>query len=243
MKAAHHIFVLSLIVILGAISVHPAASQSRFWQEMHKGQLNFDRGRMRQAMRHYENALAIDSTNMLAHYNFADAAMALDSINLAMEEFGKVAGTSKDRRLRYLSYHNRGVLLQAQAMQDQRQDLRNEHLRMAIDEYKRSLRLNPKSDPARYNLALCLKLLKDGGGSPDRPQPKPQEKNQDKSESKPQPKNQNDNNPPKDPRQPKQQPPARPHDQMMEYARRREQQTNKKVQGVKYARPSKMKNW
>lgn len=240
MKIVDHIYAFCLIVFLGTLFVGQTSAQSRFWQEMHKGQLNIERGRARQAMYHYERALAIDSTNMLAHYNFADAAMAMDSINLAMEEFGKVASTSKDRRLRYLSYHNRGVLLQAQAMQDQRQDLRNEHLRMAIDEYKRSLRLNPKSDPTRYNLALCLKLLKDGGGSTNPPKPDPQEKKQDK----PQPKNQEADNQPKNPEQPpKQQPPTRPQNQMMEYARRREQQTNKKVQGVKYARPSKMKNW
>ena len=46
-------------------------------------------------------------------------------------------------------------------MSSTKEDERQKSLRVAIDYYKKALRLNPADDNTRYNLALCQKLLKE----------------------------------------------------------------------------------
>ena len=233
----------SLGLLIACVLVLTASAQNAFWQEMHKGEYNYKRGKNDRALFHYMRALRLDSTNMMAYYNMGDAALACDSADLALKAFSKVASRSRDAHLRTLAFHNKGVIYQAMAMASKEQGQRNQLLYQAIDEYKRSLRLNPKSDPTRYNLALCLKLLRDSGENPKQPQQQPQQQEDKKEqEQEKQQKEQEKQQPPQPQQQPPKQPP-RSQNQMMEYARRKEQETKKKMQGVQQALPSRRKNW
>ena len=233
----------SLWLLAICVLVLTASAQNAFWQEMHKGEYNYKRGKNDRALYHYSRALRLDSTNMMALYNMGDAALACDSVDLALKAFSKVTSRSRDAHLRTLAFHNKGVIYQAMAMSAKEPGERNQLLYQAIDEYKRSLRLNPKSDPTRYNLALCLKLLRDGGQDPKQPQPQPQQQEEKKEqEQEKQQKEQEKQQPPQPQQQPPKQPP-RSQNQMMEYARRKEQETKKKMQGVQQALPSRRKNW
>ena len=229
-----------LWLLAAFVLVLTASAQNAFWQEMHKGEYNYKRGKNDRALFHYMRALRLDSTNMMACYNMGDAALACDSADLALKAFSKVASRSRDAHLRTLAFHNKGVIYQAMAMASKEQGQRNQLLYQAIDEYKRSLRLNPKSDPTRYNLAFCLKLLRDGGQDPKQPQPQQQEEKKEQEQEKQQDEKEKQQ-PPQPQKQPPQQPP-RSQNQMMEYARRKEQETKKKMQGVQQALPSRRKN-
>ena len=133
----------SLGLLMACVLVLTASAQNAFWQEMHKGEYNYKRGKNDRALFHYMRALRLDSTNMMAYYNMGDAALACDSADLALKAFSKVASSSRDAHLRTLAFHNKGVIYQAMAMASKEQGQRNQLLYQAIDEYKRSLRLNP----------------------------------------------------------------------------------------------------
>lgn len=229
----------SRILILGIFTIAwwtwstlPAASQSLFWQEMHKGRMNFQRGRAGQAMVHYDRALRLDSTNMTAHFNLADAALACDSVDRALSEYELVAKRSQDTHLRALSHHNMGVIYQAMAGLRSKEHVRQEYLKKAIAQYKQSLRLDPKSDPTRYNLALCMKQLKDENSNNNN-QPTPPKSEKDKEQP---PQSKPENQPQKPPQ------PSPQRSQMLEYAKRKEQNTRRKI-NRRYMQPPKTKNW
>ena len=226
-----------LMLALSVAAFSHVTAQSRFWQEMNKGKKNFERGNYAKAIQHYENAVDLDSVNMRAHYSLGSAALYCDSINLALREFEKVAKGSNDNQLKSYAHHNSGVVYQTQAGFDERQDVKQEHLKMAIAQYRQSLRYNPQSDPTRYNLALCMKQLKDLEKQRPQEQPKPQEQ---KKEEKPQ---QSQKNPKQNPPDNQPPPPQQQDRQMLEYARRKEEQTRQRMQSSKaYAQP-KSKNW
>ena len=127
----------SLGLLMACVLVLTASAQNAFWQEMHKGEYNYKRGKNDRALFHYMRALRLDSTNMMAYYNMGDAALACDSADLALKAFSKVASSSRDAHLRTLAFHNKGVIYQAMAMASKEQGQRNQLLYQAIDEYKR----------------------------------------------------------------------------------------------------------
>lgn len=106
------------------------------------------------ALVEYEKSLVADSTYARAHYNKGKALMAQGRDSLALEEFKRSAEMERDTLLQSQSFHNMGVLLQADKQFDK-----------AIACYKEVLRRNPHDEEARYNLALCQHQLdKNGNG-------------------------------------------------------------------------------
>ena len=68
----------------------------------------------------------------------------------AAETFKKIAETTKDNALKSSAYHNLGnSLLEAQQFAE------------SVEAYKNALRLNPKDEETRYNLAYAQKKLKE----------------------------------------------------------------------------------
>jgi Ca-activated chloride channel family protein len=205
--------------------------QSDFWNEMNKGKSNFDRERYDKSVKHFEHALAIDSSNAEANYNLADAYLSVDSLSLAHSHFSKSIKSSRDTFLNAKSYHNLGVIEQrmANAVKDQ-PEIQQSCLKNAINDYKSSLKLNPNSDETRYNLALCLKQLKECKQQQKQsPQQEPQKQKQKEQNEKKQPQNQQQQSP-------------KQNNQLMEYAKRKEKETREKMKAT-YVSPAKSKNW
>jgi Ca-activated chloride channel family protein len=188
---------------------------------MNKGKSNFDRTALEKSVKHFERAVAMDSSDAKANYNLADAYLAIDSISLAQQYFNKSLVSTKDKSLNAKAYHNLGVIEQALASASKDKPAAQQNcLRKAIDNYKSSLRLNPESEETRYNLALCLKQLKETK----------QEQQNDSSQQQQEKKEQ------------KQIPQQKQNDQLMEYAKRKEKETREKMRAT-YVSPSREKNW
>ncbi len=72
-----------------------------------------------------------------------------------------------------------------------------DNLKLSMEAYKNALRLNPKDEETRYNLAVVQKMIKDkeeeggGGGKDDQQQNKDQDKDKDKDQNKDQNQDQN----------------------------------------------------
>ena len=197
-------------------------AKHEFWQEMNKGKANFDRAEFEKSVKHFERAVAVDSSDAKANYNLADAYLAIDSISLAQQYFNKSLVSTKDKSLNAKAYHNLGVIEQALASASKDKPAAQQNcLRKAIDNYKSSLRLNPESEETRYNLALCLKQLKET--TQEQKNDSSQQQQQERKEQK-QTSQQKQNN------------------QLMEYAKRKETETREKMRAT-YVSPSREKNW
>lgn len=221
-------FLIYILVLITPSIAFQSCSQDNdknehaLWQEMNKGKSNFDRTAFEKSVKHFERAVAMDSSDAKANYNLADAYLTVDSISLAQQYFNKSLASSKDKSLNAKAYHNLGVIEQALASASKDKPAAQQNcLRKAIDNYKSSLRLNPQSEETRYNLALCLKQLKDTK----------QEQQNDSSQQQQQEK-----------KEQKQTPQQKQNDQLMEYAKRKEKETREKMRAT-YVSPSREKNW
>lgn len=94
-----------------------------------------------------------------ATFNLADSYLAKGDGKAADSLFKRVTQLAKNKQVRAMAWHNLGYISQVSALQDK--EARQHLLREAIERYKNALRLAPYDDNTRYNLALCLKQLKD----------------------------------------------------------------------------------
>lgn len=111
----------------------------------------------------YRKAVAANPRNPEAQYNLGCALMAQQKDSMAIQCLENGAKLQPDPMRRAQAYHNMGVICQQKKL-----------FAEAAEAYKQALRNNPADDETRYNLALCLKQIKN--------QPQQQQKSQDENE-------------------------------------------------------------
>ncbi len=97
----------------------------------------------------YKKSMATHPGNPKAIYNLANAMMLQKRYKEAITQYDYLAKNAKSNSLKAQSHHNIG---NAQMGLNDYQK--------AVDSYKNSLRINPKDEETRYNLALAQELLK-----------------------------------------------------------------------------------
>lgn len=148
-----------LILILCAIlPVSVCAQADR--QKIRSGNKKYRQQKYVNAEEEYRKALSSNANNPQALYNLGCAMMMQQKDSMAIEEYLKAASIEKSKRRRSKIYHNMGIIYQNRKMFDR-----------AVEAYKESLRDNPTDNETRYNLALCMKQLKN--------KPQDNKKNQD----------------------------------------------------------------
>ncbi len=136
-----------VICVLSAMCGIMSAQTDR--QHIRNGNRLYRQQKFDKAETDYRKAVDKNNKNPQAYYNLGCALMQQQKDSLAivnLETSGKLE-TSKSRKA--MVYHNIGVICQGHQM-----------FQEAIEAYKESLRNNPKDDETRYNLALCLRQLK-----------------------------------------------------------------------------------
>ena len=171
------------VVVFILLYSAPAMAQTTLERQyIRQGNRYFNQKNYAKAQTEYQKALARDPKNSLAMYNLGRVLMEQNKDSLATVQFENAAKLEENPILKSQSFHNIGVICQKhQLYQD------------AIEAYKQCLRLNPNDDEARYNLALCKKLLKQKP-----PQKQPQQQNDKKQDDKNNDKNQKDKKDDKD---------------------------------------------
>lgn len=171
------------VVVFILLYSAPAMAQTTLERQyIRQGNRYFNQKNYVKAQTEYQKALARDPKNSLAMYNLGRVLMEQNKDSLATVQFENAAKLEENPILKSQSFHNIGVICQKhQLYQD------------AIEAYKQCLRLNPNDDEARYNLALCKKLLKQKP-----PQKQPQQQNDKKQDDKNNDKNQKDKKDDKD---------------------------------------------
>jgi tetratricopeptide (TPR) repeat protein len=106
----------------------------------------------------YRKSLEVNPRSIEGTYNLGDALYKQQKYPEAAEQYQLIAGQGEklvqdnpanSQRLAHV-YHNLGNI-----------GMQNKEYAKSVEAYKQSLRLNPRDDETRYNLALAQKLLED----------------------------------------------------------------------------------
>ncbi len=152
------IFLLTALAILSTV-VAQAQRENGYIRE---GNEEYKNGNYKAAEVHYRSALQINSESQVAISNLASALFRQGLFSDAEAMWGRSAQllAADSTKLEEISHalYNLGNAQLSQRQQDQGK------LDAAIESYKQSLRLNPRFDSARYNLAYAQALKQDGDG-------------------------------------------------------------------------------
>lgn len=221
----------SLLILLSFFSFQTTFAQTAEYRLMHQGNACFNARKYKEAGQYYLQALKKNPNNTRATFNLADTYLAQNDTQAADSLYNIVTQTEKNSQIRSMAWHNRGYIRQTQALHLPKQQ--QQLLRIAIDHYKEALRLNPKDNDTRYNLALCQKQLKESEQEQQQQSQKDQQKGQDnqpqqqKSEAKVQP----------------QQSDVQQTEQYLNLARQAERRALEKLNGQKPRQKGLDKNW
>jgi len=162
MMRGHRFLIFMLLSLMAVLSVQAQTDR----EHIRDGNRYFHSGDYAKAEVEYRKALEKNSENAQAMYNLANA-MVIQKDNASGDDaknkkrvikvlqlYHKADSVETNHNRRARINHNIGVLFQS-----------NKDYATAINYYKESLRNNPKDNETRYNLALCQKLLKNGGGN------------------------------------------------------------------------------
>ncbi len=178
---------LLLIMLLLAFQGATAQTDRKL---IRQGNRQFRNQHYEEAEATYRKASAANAQNPEAQYNLGCALMAQQKDSMAMKCFQNSAQLHTDKQRKAQAYHNMGVILQ-----------QKKQFGEAAEAYKAALRNNPKDNETRYNLALCLKQMKN---QPKQSQNQKKDENKDKNKDKEKEKNENKNQ--KDQKQPEEKP-------------------------------------
>ncbi len=123
----------------------------------------------------YKKALKQNPNYEKAAYNLGNSVYEQNRFKEALPHYEFVSKSTKDKKTKLETFHNIGNTTMKLKQYDK-----------AVAAYKNSLRLNPKDDETRYNLALAQKLLKDQQQNSENKdkENKDQDQNKDKDKDK-----------------------------------------------------------
>ena len=134
----------------------------------------------------YRKALDANPNSTMAMYNLGNALIYQNKPQEALEQYAAVANIEKDKENLAKDLHNVGVIWHTQ-----------KDYQKANADYKEALRKNPHDDETRYNLALAMKMLKDGqqqNQNQEQNQQEQQQQQQNEQQQQQQNQEQNDEN-------------------------------------------------
>lgn len=114
-----------------------------------QGNNNYEAGKYKDAEINYRKAIARDSASVKGNYNLGNALYKQNNFNESVSAYQKLSESKIDESDKAKVLHNLGNSL-----------FENKKYEESINAYKQSLRLNPKDDDTRYNLAYALSKLK-----------------------------------------------------------------------------------
>ena len=208
------------------------SAQTPDYLQMREGNRAFKKQDYSHAEKCYLKALETNPENARAHFNLADCYLAQKKPEDALKYFAEAAEKEQNKNVKAMAFNNMGYIHHV-----------NKNYDKAIESYKQSLRLNPRDNDVRYNLALAQKQKKqqDEQQQQQQPQQQQQEKQQDEQKQQQEQKNQQEQQNQQN-RQQEQQ--KQNYDQLLNYSRQAEDQTRKKIEKCMQPRKKSLgKNW
>ena len=174
-----NIFLLSLSMILAAVSMYAQESDKR---DVRRGNRKFGDGDFRESVVDYQKALLRDSTSFAASYNMANALYRLDNAAEGKKILDTLASVAPASEYASDYYYNLGNMALAE-----------KNYQEAVDAYKQSLLRNPGDVDAKENYIYAKKKLEDQQNQQNQDQ-QDQNQNQDQQGQNDQDQNQDKDN-------------------------------------------------
>ena len=143
-----------------------------------EGNNSYKKGDFKNSSNSYINSIAEDQNNLDAIYNNGNSYMMSGDFKGARENFNNYITKSKSNTDKAKAHYNIGNSYLTQYAKETKEGGQpsSEYLESAVNEYKKSLRHNPKDSDARYNLSYALKMMQNQQNKDQ------QNKDQDKKE-------------------------------------------------------------
>ena len=126
-----------------------------------EGNNSYKKGDFKNSSNSYINSIAEDQNNLDAIYNNGNSYMMSGDFKGARENFNNYISKSKSKTDKAKAHYNIGNSYLTQYAKETKEGGQppSEYLESAVNEYKKSLRHNPKDSDARYNLSYALKMM------------------------------------------------------------------------------------
>jgi Ca-activated chloride channel family protein len=126
-----------------------------------EGNNSYKKGDFKNSSNSYINSIAEDQNNLDAIYNNGNSYMMSGDFKGARENFNNYITKSKSNTDKAKAHYNIGNSYLTQYAKETKEGGQpsSEYLESAVNEYKKSLRHNPKDSDARYNLSYALKMM------------------------------------------------------------------------------------
>ena len=164
--------IAGLVCVAFLLCTSTITAQKAERQNVREGNKEYKKEKFTEAEIAYRKSLEVNPRSTEGTYNLGNALYRQEKYQEAAEQYQLIAGQGERllredpdniERLAHV-FHNLGNI-----------GMKNQDYQTSVDAYKQSLRLNPRDDETRYNLALAQKLLQDQ-------QQDQQDQNQDQDE-------------------------------------------------------------
>lgn len=149
-----------------------ASAQKAERDNIRKGNKFYQKEKYTEAEIDYRKSQEVNNNSVEAAFNLGNALYKQGKFEDAIKQYGVAAANTPDKMIQSDALYNTGNVFMSQ-----------EDYAKAIEIYKQSLRMNPKDDECRYNLALAQKLLQDQQQQ-DQQQDQNQDQEQDQQQDK-----------------------------------------------------------
>lgn len=154
----------SLIIIFTLITFL-SFSQDEVKKNVYKGNIFYHDSEFEDAQYYYEKAVSESGFNYKANFNLANTLVRLKEYDKAIETYKKIADYTNTGEKKAKIFHNIGnthmyALQKASEDKTAKTDDLVSILDDAIESYKTALRVNPRDEETRYNLAYALEIKK-----------------------------------------------------------------------------------
>lgn len=153
---------------------------------LREGNHNYKKDKFDQAEMSYRRALESDSNDFRGQYNLGNTLYRQKKYDEAARHYEQaLANPNLDTHKRARTLHNQGNSFVKAGLEDPQQGM--QYFQNAVKSYQESLKLEPKDEDTRYNLAYARRLLQQaqqqqqqqqGGGQDNQDQQNQQQQNQ-----------------------------------------------------------------
>lgn len=162
-----------LICFLLQLSVAVVAQASR--HQLREGNRQYNKQHYDQAEVSYRRALERDTTDFRGHYNLANSLYRQEKYDEAARHYQQsLSSGNLTPHQRAQALHNQGNSCLKEALQSEQM----QGLQQAVNSYQEALKIDPKNDDTRYNLAYARRLLQQQQQQQQNQQQNQQNKNQ-----------------------------------------------------------------
>lgn len=175
-----HMFNIYRLSILLSFACFPCMlfAQKAERENVRKGNKLYQKEKYTESEIAYRKSLEVNPKSEEGTYNLGNALYKQGKFPEASEQYQITAGQEKNTEKLAQTFHNMGNIF-----------MQNKDYAKSVQMYRQSLRLSPKDDETRYNLALAQKLLED-----QQQQNQDQDQNKDENEDKKDQEQQQDQN-------------------------------------------------